>query len=448
MPTGKENLQPFSVSDTARTSNLNGQMQPQVHQSIQPPQQQQQNRRPLILITDSNSTQSRFTRDDSDTNTLTSSESYALDHQHPNQPSSNQQPTPVAGGPKRSKAATAAAAAAAAAVEEDRFEEVDGISYRIVAAVTKPARPPAPPAIFETNDETASNCDEELGQTANEEDEFRSARGKSLRRTESTKARLPLSRTASAGTGGSKFTSMRRKSSAFVSNLLQAVSTASAASHSAHELDAPRRRLSIYEMTKTPPPETSIEIYLSERRRSSTVSSKQAQAQIQEQQSTFETNYCQRQQYFKDLNRKLLNQDRKLLNVVANRGQIHRHSVDIAQLPLGMALAKAKSASFRQRRKRAGDPSEPLAADEGEAADGVEEENEEEEEEEQLGAQGEEGAKSHDLNGLLPESELEKGDLAHSQSRSKQLAAISEDFAGPLTGKFGVLWCWRVGVGS
>lgn len=101
--------------------------------------------------------------------------------------------------------------------------------------------------------------------------------------------------------------------------------------------------MSIYEMTKSPPPETSLEVYLSERRRSSTISAKQVQQQL-EQQSTFQTNYNQRQQYFKDLNRKLINQDKKLLNVVANRGQIHRHSVDIAQLPLNSAILQGNKA--------------------------------------------------------------------------------------------------------
>lgn len=150
-------------------------------------------------------------------------------------------------------------------------------------------------------------------------------------------------RRLSTKSSGSRLSFVRRKSSAFVANLLQ---TSSLQATSNNELGPNMnsqqkvRRLSIYEMTKSPPPETSLEIYLSERRRSSTVSSKHVQQQLAEQQSTFETNYCQRQQYFKDLNQKLINQDKKLLNVVANRGQIHRHSVDIAQLPLVSAAAK------------------------------------------------------------------------------------------------------------
>ena len=154
----------------------------------------------------------------------------------------------------------------------------------------------------------------------------------------------------------SKFQSVRRKSSAFVANLLHGSgSFLVPQSRSSHALDANKqqqqqqqqppnpRRMSIYEMTKSPPPETSIEMYLNERRRSSTVSAKFVQQQL-EQQSTFESNYCARQQYFKDLNSKLINQDKKLLNVVANRGQIHRHSVDIAQLPLFLAQSKSGAA--------------------------------------------------------------------------------------------------------
>ena len=160
-----------------------------------------------------------------------------------------------------------------------------------------------------------------------------------------------------------KFSSMRRKSSAFVSNLLTTSGRLlEGASRSSHELGAgeennnlrlPLRRMSIYEMTKSPPPETSIEMYLNERRRSSTVSAKFVQQQL-EQQTTFETNYQQRQQYFKDLNEKLINQDRKLLNVVANRGpKIHRHSVDIAQLPLQLAQVKAAAAAAANKQAAA-----------------------------------------------------------------------------------------------
>lgn len=153
-------------------------------------------------------------------------------------------------------------------------------------------------------------------------------------------------RRLSTKSSGSRLSFVRRKSSAFVANLLQTSSLQATSNNelgpnmNSQQAQQKLRRLSIYEMTKSPPPETSLEIYLSERRRSSTVSSKHVQQQLAEQQSTFETNYCQRQQYFKDLNQKLINQDKKLLNVVANRGQIHRHSVDIAQLPLVSAAAK------------------------------------------------------------------------------------------------------------
>lgn len=185
--------------------------------------------------------------------------------------------------------------------ENEDEEVVDGIRYRIVAAVT------APPA---------------------------GSRRQQARRRPASFRNEP---SGGGGGMGARFASqVRRKSSALVANLLQSVQAAEQQSQAAQR----PRRLSIYEMTKSPPPETSLEVYLSERRRSSTISAKQLQQQL-EQQSTFQTNYNQRQQYFKDLNRKLINQDKKLLNVVANRGQIHRHSVDIAQLPLNSAILQA-----------------------------------------------------------------------------------------------------------
>lgn len=185
--------------------------------------------------------------------------------------------------------------------QQQQYEEIDGISYRIVAAVTKPPVE------------------------------------RSSRLGRSSSARNSHNHHQPSATNS--MSSFRRKSSAFVANLGNMLNPGKR-TNDAPEQRAPRR-LSIYEMTKSPPPETSLEMYLNERRRSSTVSSKRVQQQLQEQQTTFETNYCQRQQYFKDLNRMLINRDNKLLNVVANRGQIHRHSVDIAQLPLSLAQAKA-----------------------------------------------------------------------------------------------------------
>lgn len=193
--------------------------------------------------------------------------------------------------------------------EEEQFEEIDGIKYRIVAAVTRPRALRQPCAAMDSLDGTSHD--------ARNEDK---------------------SQDNSQNKNSSRFSNMRRKSSAFVANLLSSAQQ--------QQSDKRPRRLSIYEMTKSPPPETSLEIYLSERRRSSTVSARHVQQQIEEQQSTFETNYCQRQQYFRDLNAKFINKDKKLLNVVANRGQIHRHSVDIAQLPLELAAKlKARAAN-------------------------------------------------------------------------------------------------------
>lgn len=197
--------------------------------------------------------------------------------------------------------------------QEEQYEEIDGISYRILAAVTKPP----------------AERSARLG---------RSSSARSSHNQQKASASTPMG-------------SFRRKSSAFVANLSNMLSTSKRLDDSS-EHRAPRR-MSIYEMTKSPPPETSLEMYLSERRRSSTVSSKHVQQQLQEQQTTFETNYCQRQQYFKDLNRILINRDNKLLNVVANRGQIHRHSVDIAQLPLGLAQAKANLLTTESVREKA-----------------------------------------------------------------------------------------------
>lgn len=223
--------------------------------------------------------------------------------------------------------------------EEEQVEEIDGISYRIVAAVTKPAA-------RKTADRRRQRglAGSELDQAAGMADQASSLARKlqvsdHKRDTPKEVAGQTSAKQTKAAGGARLLSSMRRKSSAFVTNLLL---TANQSQHHSSKDGAiqPRRRQSIYEMTKSPPPETSLEIYLSDRRRSSTVSAKQIQQQL-EQQSTFETNYCQRQQYFKDLNQKLINQDKKLLNVVANRGQIHRHSVDIAQLPLHSAQANA-----------------------------------------------------------------------------------------------------------
>lgn len=208
--------------------------------------------------------------------------------------------------------------------EEERYEEIDGISYRIVAAVTKPAA----------------------------ERPLRLGRSSSSREAP-----------ARAKPQANPMSSIRRKSSAFVTNLSNMLNPSKRDSIGADHHQQPLRRLSIYEMTKSAPPETSLEMYLSERRRSSTVSSKQVQQQIHEQQTTFETNYCQRQQYFKDLNQILINKDNKLLNVVANRGHIHRHSVDIAQLPLGLAQAKvAHMSSSRQEGEIVIDEEDPSPA--------------------------------------------------------------------------------------
>lgn len=211
---------------------------------------------------------------------------------------------------------------------EEQVEVIDGIRYRIVAAVT--AKPNEPKPL------SASALSRPRSQPSSDENR--------------------RSRQADDGSTGIKLSSIRRKSSAFVANLVNFATSKSSneLANSANNNNNNRhlarpRRLSIYEMTKSPPPETSLEMYLSERRRSSTVSSKQVQQQLLEQQSTFETNYCQRQQYFKDLNLKLINHDKRLLNVVANRGQIHRHSVDIAQLPLHLALAKNKSSQQQQQ---------------------------------------------------------------------------------------------------
>lgn len=233
--------------------------------------------------------------------------------------------------------------------EEEKFEEVDGIRYRIVSAVTKPAtnrsskraeeshrirhqssirRRPEEAIIEQQENEESSlhQTDEEDNRWA-KRDQYH--RGASLRMNAANSSLL-----------NSKLSSVRRKSTAFVSNLLHSTFVSESDQDGDRNVKVkPPRRLSIYEMTKSPPPETSLEIYLNERRRSSNVSAQQVQQQL-EQQSTFETNYNQRQQYFRDLNQKLINQDRKLLNVVANRGHIHRHSVDIAQLPLTLATAK------------------------------------------------------------------------------------------------------------
>lgn len=252
--------------------------------------------------------------------------------------------------------------------EEEKFEEVDGIRYRIVSAVTKPAtkskikrqdeasdkhrihrnpslRHPPEDAIIEQQETEDSSLHQSVDGEVQQQNRW-------LRRdTGYAHHRVASMRSGTSESIQSKLNSVRRKSTAFVSNFLHStLVNESDNNNDATNPDKQRasRRLSIYEMTKSPPPETSLEIYLNERRRSSNVSAKHVQQQI-EQKSTFETNYNQRQQYFKDLNQKLLNQDRKLLNVVANRGHIHRHSVDIAQLPLNLALAKSASAKSRHR---------------------------------------------------------------------------------------------------
>lgn len=195
---------------------------------------------------------------------------------------------------------------------------------------------------FQASKRTGGYLHEEqkrVGQEDDEEEDDDNEESKQQKLIKQQNSARRLSTKSSSG----RLSFVRRKSSAFVSNLLQLTNSSSNNNELGPNMNQSNqrlRRLSIYEMTKSPPPETSLEIYLSERRRSSTVSSKQVQQQLAEQQSTFETNYCQRQQYFKDLNQKLINQDKKLLNVVANRGQIHRHSVDIAQLPLVSAAAK------------------------------------------------------------------------------------------------------------
>jgi len=233
--------------------------------------------------------------------------------------------------------------------EEEQVEEVDGISYRIVAAVTKPAERASGSGASRQASEQRDLASMEAANKANRPPSANNNNNSNddddvYKQNEQRPVVRANNDTAAGFRGGiqAKLSSVRRRSSTFVSNLLH--------SNTLHQdpktdhTQARTRRLSIYEMTKSPPPETSLEIYLSERRRSSTISSKHVQQQL-EQQSTFQTNYCQRQQYFKDLNQKLINHDRKLLNVVANRGQIHRHSVDIAQLPLNLAQAKASKAS-------------------------------------------------------------------------------------------------------
>lgn len=217
---------------------------------------------------------------------------------------------------------------AEAEAEDEQVEVVDGIRYRIVAAVTKP----------QFRDSQLNKHDKMMKRGVNQiktNSLVKLAEGEDCFDSQNdNNDNKPSSKF------GSKFNSMRRKSSAFVSSLLSSADNQLNSSLNAtnnRQARAPRR-LSIYEMTKSPPPETSLEIYLNDRRRSSTISSKQVQQQL-EQQTTFETNYNQRQLYYKDLNKKLMNEDKKLLNVVANRGQIHRHSVDIAQLPLNSAIA-------------------------------------------------------------------------------------------------------------
>lgn len=220
---------------------------------------------------------------------------------------------------------------------DEMFEEIDGIKYRIVAAVTKPQ----PVRKNNSCPLEASEQDEQVQDMKIKPAELERSASTGRRRNKDDDDGPSGAPGRSAPT--SRLSSVRRKSSAFVSNLLHSMTASSSyeLQNKDNHLDVRPRRMSIYEMTKSPPPETSIEHYLNERRRSSTVSASFVAQQL-EQQSTFEQNYCQRQQYFKDLNEKLINQDRKLLNVVANRGQIQRHSVDIAQLPLEMAQAKGR----------------------------------------------------------------------------------------------------------
>lgn len=274
--------------------------------------------RPLILITDSN----------------------LAHHQHQFEEDAKR----LAGYGARSPSGSDAQVAAGN--EDEQVEIVDGIRYRIVAAVTKP-RQQAIRANSSPIGATTTTTDPEWKRDNPQDFSQHQEDG-----SQENKMPARVSQQAS-GKLTNKFHSMRRKSSAFVSNLL------ASSAHSGNELSAsePRqRRLSIYEMTKSPPPETSLEIYLNDRRRSSTISAKQVQQQL-EQQTTFEINYNQRQLYYKDLNKKLINQDKKLLNVVANRGQIHRHSVDIAQLPLQFALASGSARGSAAASSRATDQS-------------------------------------------------------------------------------------------
>lgn len=240
--------------------------------------------------------------------------------------------------------------------EEGQFEIVDGIKYKLVAAVTKPPakknnKPPLALNRSHSLRRTSHQRPQEPIMELNDDQETEDSTG------DISSLKFQKATSEAKSTIGSRFQSMRRKSTALVSNFLASDSlNLFSANHNANSNSnnnsnlTPRnpRRMSIYEMTKSPPPETNLEIYLNERRRSSNLSAKQVAQQL-EQKSTFQVNYNQRQQYFRDLNEKLINQDKKLLNVVANRGQIHRHSVDIAQLPLGLALAQAAKTKQQQQ---------------------------------------------------------------------------------------------------